>query len=55
MGVGVTVWVGVGVIAWVWKIVCGWDSLDCGLKLCTCFHSTMYRTWPEDLLAFRLD
>ena len=28
--------VGVGVIAWVRKEVCGWDSLDCCLKLCTC-------------------
>ena len=39
---GVHVWVGgcdcvgVGVIAWVRKGVCGWDSLDCCLKVCTC-------------------
>ena len=39
---GVRVWVGgcdcvdVGVIAWVRKGVCGWDSLDCCLKVCTC-------------------
>ena len=23
-------------IAWVRKGVCGWDSLDCCLKVCTC-------------------
>ena len=34
--VGVIVCVGVGVIACGWKGVCGWDSLDCCLKLCTC-------------------
>ena len=44
-GESVCVWVGgydcvgVGVIAWVWKGVCGWDSLDCCLKVyvCTCY------------------
>ena len=39
VGVGVIVWVGVSVvIAWVRKGVCGWNSLDCCLKVdvCTC-------------------
>ena len=35
VGVCVIVWVGVGVIALVRKGVCGCDSLDCCLKVCT--------------------